>query len=71
MLGLKLNQDPYLSKREAAGQLGMSPSWVEKWRRRWVIKGFGLKEALRSGRKALYSDADSPISSAACLKGVQ
>ena len=55
-LVLLLHQQPDMRSPEAPRRLGQSPSWVCKWRRRWVEQGFSLGDAPRPGRPQQFAD---------------
>lgn len=55
-LVLLLHERPMISSPAAARQLGRSPSWVRKWRRRWATCGFSLQDAPRPGRRPRFAD---------------
>ena len=55
-LVLLLHERPAISSPAAARQLGRSPSWVRKWRRRWTTGRFSLHDAPRPGPRPRFAD---------------
>jgi hypothetical protein len=55
-LALLLHLEPSLTVVEVAQRLGQSPSWVYKWRKRWLSAGFTLQDASTTPRQ------DAPVS---------
>src|ERR1700730_83080 len=54
-LVLLLYRRPAMTSPDTARLLGQSPSWVYKWRRRWVLEGFSLEDHPRPGRPRRFS----------------
>ncbi|MBM3457163.1 MAG: helix-turn-helix domain-containing protein, partial [Armatimonadetes bacterium] len=54
-LALALAAHPNASHAELGAQVGLRPTTVYKWRRRWATHGFSLTDAPRSGRPRAFS----------------
>ena len=52
---LILSEHPDISHETLAGEVGMHPNTVKKWRKRWVAQGFTLLDQPRSGRPPRFS----------------
>jgi hypothetical protein len=55
-LVLLLHEQPDLRSLDAGRRLRQSASWVCKWRRRWVERGFSLQDTPHRGRPQQFAD---------------
>ncbi len=56
-LALLLEEKPNVRHPEAARLLGVHPTTVRYWRKRWAEEGFQLQDKPRSGRPAFFPSA--------------